>query len=71
MQEVFWNKFSEIYGEEVRADIPLFEEYYKNDFQQVQSVCGYNPDKSRFHINIQGKIPKRRNLCLILNLIIL
>ena len=42
-EEAFWRTFDEIYGEGVRKDIPLFEEYYKNEFQQVQKVCGFNP----------------------------
>ena len=41
-EEAFWRTFDEIYGEGVRKDIPLFEEYYKNEFQQVQKVCGFN-----------------------------
>ena len=43
-EEVFWNKFSEIYGKDVRADEPYFEAYYKEDFDCVKSVCGYNPE---------------------------
>ena len=42
-EEAFWNTFAEIYGEQVRKDIPMFDEFYRNEFQQVQSVCGYNP----------------------------
>lgn len=42
-EEAFWKKFAEIYGEQVRDDEPLFDEFYHNEFQQVQSVCGYNP----------------------------
>lgn len=42
-EEAFWRTFDKIYGKEVRKDIPLFEEYYRNEFQQVQSVCGFNP----------------------------
>lgn len=43
-EEVFWNKFSEIYGKDVRADEPHFEAYYMEDFDSVKSVCGYNPE---------------------------
>ncbi len=42
-EEAFWRTFDTIYGEGVRNDIPLFEEYYRNEFQQVQTVCGFNP----------------------------
>lgn len=41
-EEVFWACFSKIMGRDVRADEPLFEEFYRTDFQQVQQVCGYD-----------------------------
>lgn len=43
-EEVFWNKFSEIYGKDVRKDELYFEAYYKEEFDGVKSVCGYNPE---------------------------
>lgn len=42
-EEVFWKKFEEIYGEHVRDDEPIFDAFYRNEFQQVQAVCGHNP----------------------------
>lgn len=42
-EEAFWKKFAEIYGEQVRDDEPVFDAFYRNEFQQVKSVCGYNP----------------------------
>lgn len=41
--EAFWKKFSEIHGEKSLDDIPIFEEFYNNDFQSAKAVCGYNP----------------------------
>ena len=29
-EEAFWRTFDAIYGESVRKDIPIFEEYYRN-----------------------------------------
>ena len=43
-EEVFWDKFSEIFGEDVRKDEPDFEEYYYEDFDKVSDSCGYNPE---------------------------
>ena len=43
-EEVFWDKFSEIFGEDVRKDEPYFEEYYYEDFDKVSDSCGYNPE---------------------------
>ena len=42
-EEVFWDTFAQIYGEQVREDEPYFEEFYKLDFDKVQGSCGYNP----------------------------
>lgn len=39
---VFWNTFADIYGENSKKDLPYFDEFYNNDFDKVQSSCGYN-----------------------------
>ena len=39
---MFWDKFTEIYGEESRNHIPYFDEYYLTDFDKVQASCGFN-----------------------------
>lgn len=41
-EEAFWNKFAEFFGPESRADEPTFAEFYANEFQQVQEVCGFD-----------------------------
>jgi len=46
-EEVFWDKFSELYGKDVRKDEPYFEAYYKEDFDAVKFVCGFNPDAAK------------------------
>ena len=43
-EEAFWQEFSHIYGEIVRNHIPVFEEFYANEFQKAQSVCGFSPE---------------------------
>lgn len=42
-EDVFWDKFGSIFGADVRKDEPLFDEFYRTDFQQVQQDCGFNP----------------------------
>ena len=42
-EEVFWNFFAKQFGERVRDNIPVFEDFYRKEFQQAQKVCGYNP----------------------------
>lgn len=42
-EELFWDAFSKIFGEKVLADKPVFDEFYRVDFQKVKDSCGYNP----------------------------
>ncbi len=44
--EVFWNTFSAIYGKDTRVDEPIFEEFYRNEFQNVIKACGFDPRAS-------------------------
>lgn len=41
-QEVFWKTFAKIYGEEALKDIPVFDEFYRTEFQKVKEVCGFH-----------------------------
>ncbi|MDO4317693.1 MAG: HAD family hydrolase [Lachnospiraceae bacterium] len=43
-EEAFWNCFADIFGEKVRDDLPLFDEFYREDFQKAQSACGHTPE---------------------------
>lgn len=42
-EEAFWKAFAEVYGEESLKDIPAFDEFYLNEFEDIKNVCGYNP----------------------------
>lgn len=42
-EKAFWNYFASRYGEKALADIPLFEQFYLEDFDAVKAVCGYHP----------------------------
>ena len=42
-EEAFWNCFSGFLGDRVYADKPLFDEFYRVEFQMARSVCGFNP----------------------------
>ena len=42
-EERFWQVFSSAYEKDVRADIPLFDEFYRDGFDAVKGVCGYTP----------------------------
>ena len=42
-EEAFWRFFLGVYGEQARAHIPLFEEFYANEFRQAKALCGFTP----------------------------
>lgn len=46
-EKAFWEKFIEIYGEKVRADQPLFEEFYCKEFQKAKELCQYQPQSPK------------------------
>ena len=41
-EEAFWKCFSNIFGQRVYDDLPYFEDFYKNQFQQAKAACGYD-----------------------------
>ena len=42
-EEAFWRTFSGIYGEKALQDKPVFDGFYRNEFQSAQAICGCNP----------------------------
>ncbi len=40
--EVFWDYFLSKYGEEAEKDIPLFEDFYRNEFDNARSVVHFD-----------------------------
>lgn len=43
-EEAFWDAFTGVLGEEVRKDIPIFDDFYRNEFQEVKNICGFLPE---------------------------
>lgn len=42
-EKVFWNVFSDVLGEDMRNHQEVFDDFYKNEFQKVKTVCGFEP----------------------------
>ena len=42
-EDMFWNVFSSLCGRDARQDIAVFEDFYRNEFQEVRHVCGCDP----------------------------
>lgn len=60
-EDVFWNYFSTVFGKKAINDMPLFDDFYKNDFDFVKESCGYSPKA----VEIIAKL-KSMNLKLVL-----
>lgn len=41
-EAAFWRFFGTVFGEDAIKDEPKFEEFYRTDFQLVQSSCGFD-----------------------------
>ena len=46
-EEVFWRAFSALMGHDARKDEPVFEDFYRGEFQQVKGVCGFDERAAR------------------------
>ena len=42
-REMFWKVFSSVFGEDSIKDEPVFDEFYRNEFQKVRDVCSPTP----------------------------
>lgn len=56
-EEKFWKVFTSIYGNDVLKDKPFFDSFYKKEFQQVATSCGYTEEAAK----LIEKLKKRSN----------
>jgi len=54
-EDAFWNAFSGVVGVHVKDDLPIFDDYYRNEFQSVAKVCGYDKRAKEIVEYIKGK----------------
>lgn len=46
-EDAFWTAFTGLLGEHVREDIPIFDDFYRNEFQDVKNICGFLPEAAK------------------------
>lgn len=46
-EEAFWKAFTGLLGEKVRDDMPIFDDFYRNEFQEVKNICGFLPEAAQ------------------------
>ena len=58
-EEVFWKVFVEAYGENSIHDKPYIDDFYQNEFNQVEKVCGNYKEAKEIiaMIKEKGKMP--------------
>jgi len=54
-EQVFWKGFSKLFGENCMNDLPVFDDYYRNEFQQVAADCGFTPKAAECISAFQAK----------------
>ena len=54
-EEAFWNTFCAILGEDTRGQEDYLIEFYRNEFQGVQEVCGYAPEAAEIVHNLKER----------------
>ncbi len=42
-EEMFWQSFASVLGEEILSQGELFERFYKEEFNKLRVTCGYTP----------------------------
>lgn len=42
-EDAFWNTFSTLCDRDTKQDIAIFDDFYRNEFQEVRHVCGCDP----------------------------
>ncbi len=42
-EDVFWQTFSALCGRDTRQDIAIFDDFYRNEFQDLRQLCGFDP----------------------------
>lgn len=45
-EAVFWDTFCGFFGEQAKKDLPIFDDFYRNEFQLVRHDCGYTPQSA-------------------------
>ena len=54
-EDMFWHTITSICGEQVKKDLPIFEEFYVEKFQQVSNTCECNPLADKVIKALKGK----------------
>jgi len=54
-EDVFWKVFAGAFGEAALGDKPVFDEFYRNEFQQVKDACGFDARSAELIAGLKAK----------------
>jgi len=54
-EKAFWREFCKLFGKDAVNDIPIFEDFYRNEFQDIRNVCGYTPESAKLVRELKEK----------------
>lgn len=54
-EAAFWRKFSSIFGSKAEQDKPSFDAFYRTDFQNAKSICGFAPQSRQIVDWLKGR----------------
>ena len=54
-EEAFWLSLERTYGESIKNDMRLFDEFYATDFQKIKEICGFEPKAAELIKHIKEK----------------
>ena len=57
-EESFWDCIYGVFGEGLKNDLHLFDEFYSTDFDKLQAVCGHNENAAKIIELLKGKSVK-------------
>ena len=46
-EDAFWKTFTALFPEKGRADEPIFEDFYKNEFLNAKAACGFTENAAK------------------------
>lgn len=46
-EQAFWTTFEQVTGESAKSALPKFDEFYASGFDDVKSVCGFEPKSAQ------------------------
>ncbi len=54
-EEAYWKRFCEIFGDRATREKDYLEEFYKTDFEEVRTSCGFDPEAASLIAELRSR----------------